>query len=173
MKRFYKGMALALTTGLLALGLAGCGQPSDASSSDSSYQETGGVVGDTMHNVFFDFTVNSVETADSYAGYTPEEGNRLLIADMTIVNTFPEAIPMWDDDFIIEWGSGVDEYDVPLEVLDEQQLPEEYELDVDEERSGLLVFEVPAEQKDFVISYLEFFDDNTEGDLYYVEFSVE
>ena len=54
-----------------------------------------------------------------------------------------------------------------------RQLPTEYELAVDEEREGLLVFEVPQGEKDFSISYLEVFDDSTEGDVFFVFFTAE
>ena len=74
-----------------------------------------------------------------------------------------------------------DAYDVPItyytDAVSDQQLPTEYELAVDEERTGLLVFEVPAGETDFSISYLELFDDGTEegeeGDTFFVYFTAE
>ena len=48
---------------------------------------------------------------------------------------------------------------------------------MDEERTGELVYEVPAGQVDFSIAYLEMFDDGTEegdtGDAYFVYFTAE
>ena len=48
---------------------------------------------------------------------------------------------------------------------------------MDEERTGLLVFEVPAGETDFSISYLELFDDGTaegeKGDTFFVYFTAE
>ena len=40
-------------------------------------------------------------------------------------------------------------------------------------RTGLLVFEVPAGNKEFSISYMEAFDDDSTGDTYFVNFTAE
>ena len=85
---------------------------------------------------------------------------------------------MFDTDFQIQWNSDEeDAYDVPVtyytDPVSDQQLPGEYELAVDEERSGLLVFEVPEGESDFSISYLELFEDESEGDVFFVYFTAE
>ena len=53
----------------------------------------------------------------------------------------------------------------------------EYELAVNETRTGDLVFDVPADEKDFSISTMELFDDGSlegeEGDTFFVFFSAE
>ena len=48
-------------------------------------------------------------------------------------------------------------------------LPTQYDLANDESRSGLLLFEVPAGETHFTISYIESFDDDTTGDMFYVD----
>ena len=59
----------------------------------------------------------------------------------------------------------------------EMCIRDSYTLAIDEERTGELVYEVPAGQVDFSISYLELFDDGTEegdtGDTYFVYFTAE
>ena len=153
--------------------LTGCGDK-------TGYAEDGygeGRMGDTMHTYFFDYTVNSAYLCPEFEGYTPT----LLVADVTVKNTSTESIPMYDTDFQVQWN--VDgEYDVPItyytDAVSDQQLPTEYELAVDEERTGLLVFEVPVDQKDFSISYLELFESDTseegeEGDVFFVYFTAE
>lgn len=145
-------------------------------SSEGGYGE--GRIGDTMKTYFFDYKVNSAYVCEEFAGYQPAEGKDLLVADVTVKNTFNESIPMFDSDFQIQWNSDAEEdYDVPIsyygnEVSDEQ-LPESYELAINEEKTGLLVFEVPEGEKDFSISYLELFDDDSEGDVYFVFFTAE
>lgn len=52
-------------------------------------------------------------------------------------------------------------------------MPEEYDLSVNEERTGLLVFEVPEDSKDYSISYLEQFSNDTEGDVFFVYFTAK
>lgn len=144
--------------------------------SEGGYGE--GRIGDTMKTYFFNYRVNSAYVCEEFAGYQPAEGKELLVADVTVKNTFNESIPMFDSDFQVQWNSEAEEdYDFPIsyygnEVSDEQ-LPESYELAISEERTGLLVFEVPEGKKDFSISYLELFDDDSEGDVYFVFFTAE
>ena len=61
--------------------------------------------------------------------------------------------------------------------LPDTQVPASYDLAVNEERTGDLVFEVPADEKDFSISTMELFDDGTEegeeGDTFFVFFTAE
>ena len=140
------------------------------------YEE--GRFGDTMETYFFDYTVNSAYLCDEYNGYLPLDGNRLLVAEVTVKNTFTESIEMYDTDFQVQWNTdGEDDYDVPItyyeDPVSDDQLPAVYELSVNEEKTGLLVFEVPEGYKDFSISYLELFDDDSEGDVFFVYFTAD
>ncbi len=138
-----------------------------------------GRLGDTMHTYFFDYTVNSAYLCDEYEGHTPAEGNEILVADVTIKNTVTSSIPMYDTDFQIQWNDDADDafgFPITLElddVLNDEMLPGEYELSIGKTINGLLVYEVPAGNKDFSISYLEMFDDDTTGDVFFVYFSAE
>ena len=176
MKKRLLTAALALA---LALGLAACG-------GDGGNNE--GRVDDTMETYFFNFTVNGAYLTNDYEGYTPAEGNTLLVADITVKNTFQESIEMYDIDFQAQWGEeGEDAYAYPittdmetfteLDPVGENQLPGTYPMAVDEERTGELVYEVPAGHVDFSISYLEqFVDDAGEestGEVYFVYFTAE
>ena len=66
---------------VMVLGLTACGGGSNE-----------GRTGDTMETYFFDFTVNSAYLTSDYAGYTPAEGNVLLVADITVKNTFQQSL---------------------------------------------------------------------------------
>lgn len=154
----------------------------NTSSGPDVYAEDGygeGRLGSVMHTYFFDFTVNSAYLCGEYNGYTPAEGNVLLVADVTVKNTDNYSIEMYDTDFQIQWGEDADEdaYDYPITLyadpVSDDQLPGTYPLAVDEEVTGLLVYEVPAGYNDFSISYLELFDDDTEGDVYFVYFTAK
>lgn len=143
--------------------------------SEGAYEE--GRFGDTMETYFFDYTVNSAYLCDEYNGYLPADGNRLLVAEATVKNTFYESIEMYDTDFQVQWNTdGEDDYDVPItyytDPVSDDQLPAVYELSVNEEKTGLLVFEVPEGYKDFSVSYLEMFDDDSEGDVFFVYFTA-
>ena len=188
---------LSLTmTLLLLLTLAACGGNSGSGGGSSSSSSAGsgevraedgfaeGRIGDLVHSYFMDFTVNSAYTTADYHGHTAPEGMKVLVVNMTIKNTFNESLPMYDDDFQGQWtaSSETDEFAWPiteaedgsdLDVVSDEQLPAEYELAVNESRTGALVFDVPADEKDFSISHLELFDDNSEGDTFFVFFTAE
>ena len=51
-------------------------------------------------------------------------------------------------------------------------LPLEYNLEKGESRTGLLLFEVPAGDTEFTISYTEYFDDDTAGDTFSVDITA-
>ncbi len=193
MKRLLS-LTLAL---LLLLSLAACGGGSGSDSGSDSGSGSAGSgdvraedgyaearIGDLVHSYFMDFSVNSAYTTSDYHGHTAPEGMKVLVVNMTIKNTFNESLPMYDDDFQGQWSasSETDEFAWPiteaedgsdLEVVSEEQLPAEYELAVNETRTGDLVFDVPADEKDFSISHLELFDDDSEGDTFFVFFTAE
>lgn len=173
----------ALLAVLMLFTLAGCGQKDDGGSGgEEGFNE--GRIGDVMHTQFFDYTINDAYTCDSYETCTASAGGKILVVDITVKNTFPKSIEMYDTDFQILWDSDKDEdYRVPittdpdtweeLDVIGEDQLPGTYTLGVNKERTGLLVFDVPADVKDFTIAYLEVFEDESEGDLHAVFFTPE
>ncbi len=167
---------------LLLLCLTACG-------GDTGYAEDGfadGGLEDTMHTRFFDFTIHSAALSDSFDGYVPQEGHRLLAAEITITNTFPQTLPMSFLDFQVQWGDerGAGCYGYPVclgeeddfstyATVSDQQLPVTYDLKVEETREGILLYEVPQRETDFSISYQEFFDDGTEGDVFFVYFTCD
>ena len=133
-----------------------------------------GYVGNTFSSVFFDFTVNSAAKTDAYEGITPSaEGNTLLIIHITMENTFQSPLPMFDTDFQITWGDGENDWGLPItysndEVSAKNMLAGEYEIGVDEKKSGDLVFEVPSDKSGFMLSYEEAFNNDEKGDLFVV-----
>ena len=124
------------------------------------------------------YTISSAYTSSKYEGYIPTPGYDLLVAEITVKNTLPEALPMFDWDFIVLYPDTTSDeqvYDYPItsyEDVDIPQtalqtlLPSEYTLQAGESRTGLLLFEVPAGDTEFVISYIEYFDDDTAGDTF-------
>lgn len=184
-----KKLASILLMVVLAFNLTACSSSEDSLSDlmPDSFSDTDvlpedgyaeGQLGSVMRTYFFNYTVNSAYLCDEYSGYTPAEGKTLLVADVTVKNTFDEAIEMYDTDFQVQWGSDEeDAYDYPITLyvdpVSDEQLPGTYELAAGEEVTGLLVFEVAAGSTDFSISYLELFSDDTEGDLFFVYFTAE
>ena len=133
-----------------------------------------GKLGEELTNVFFTFKVNKAEYADAYEGLKPLRGYKFLIAELTVKNAFDEPTPMWAEDFIIQWGDGDKDYGYPISKSTSAQMDEAYRLAVDESVTKTLVYEVPAadESREYSISYLEYYEDKVEGNLFYVVFTV-
>lgn len=160
--------------GLAALMLlSGCGAfPEEG----SGVTET--LLGDTFSTRWFDCAAEEAESRESYEGYTAASGNKLVVVELELKNTFHEAVSMYDTDFQLYWGDcGPDEWAMPLEVFCENQLPREYDLEPGKSREGQLVYEVPREETELTLAFLELIENGTEegeeGDLFLIRFTVE
>jgi len=122
-----KKLIYALLGVALAASLAGCSSVKEASGSDSGESQEAqreitsedgygeGRMGDIMKTYFFSYSVNSAYLCDEYNGYAPEEGKRLLVADVTVKNTHTASIEMYDTDFQVQWNTdGEDDYGYPI-----------------------------------------------------------
>lgn len=157
---------------LLLLLLASCDALPASLQPSASGGGGSGFLGDTMSSVFFDFTVTDAFSCKSYEGYTAAEDWTLIVATLTVQNTYTQTLPMGYYDFQIQWGEGDEDYDYPLAVFCDAQFPDEYELLINESRTGVLVYEVPADTQDYSVSYLEVYDNDETGDVYFVYFSA-
>ena len=189
-----KTFALLLAL-LLVFSLAACTSGSNEPAADPGSApvikeaEDGGVfdgrIGETIRTYFYDFKVTDAYLCDDYHGFTPQDGNVLLVVKVDIENTMNSSIPMSDLDFQAQWGDDADDaFAWPItsdpETMDDrgtlcdEQLPYEYEMSVGEKISGgELVYEVPEGYKDFSISAIDDFADETEdGDVYFVYFTA-
>lgn len=140
----------------------------DGRASGSLYE---GIAGDVMSTSFFDFTVNTASLVPSDA----EDPYDYLVVNVTVRSTFPETIPMFDTDFELYWDMQ-DENDpwLPLAPgLLDSQLPEEYSLDFGETSTGDLIFQVDKGVSEYVLLYMEIYEDGFEGDMFAVYFAVE
>lgn len=132
-----------------------------------------GRIGDRMRTVFFEFTVNSVEYPDSYGDITPADGNQLVVADVTVRNVFSQTLPMSIYDFQIQWGDGDQDYGYQEEGLTGDNLmPDQWQLMRGASETYKLLYEIPADAdpNKLSISYLEVWEDNTQGDVFFVYF---
>ena len=114
----------------------------------------------------------------------PADGCKFLVVEITLHNTTTMSQPMFVADFQVQWDlqEGEDEdqnYAFPLYQsqanesgdyvyysLSEMQLPAEYDLGINEERTGILLYAVPAGAKDYAVFFEEYFSDDTIGDLF-------
>lgn len=185
-------MKKILVLGMVA-GLTAC-QPlsalqnftaTEATKSYEVYEEEGkkyinAKLGDVVETAFFEFSVDSVRRESEYHGLTPSEGKEFIVVDMSIENLLTSSIPMSDFDFQIQWGDEADDayaYPITAEdaglIVSDEQFPNEYELGISEEKNGELIYEVPTGYKDFSVSYQEYFADDSEGDVYFIYFTVQ
>ena len=170
-----KGKKACLAGAVIALAFAVTGCSAIPGMGGSGTNEA--YVGDTVSTSWFDYTVTSAESADTYEGYTASDGNKLVVVNLTMTNTFNESVPMFDTDFQLGWGEyNDDEMAFPVPPYCDAQLPVEYYLSIDETRDGVLVYEVPSDVRDFTFAFLEVFDNGTdegeEGDLFMTYFTA-
>lgn len=144
-----------------------------ANSSVSIPEESGDsyAVGAKVSTYFFDFSVDSAKATDTYAGYTPEEGYKLIDVVITTTNTFGETFEMYDTDYQLQWN-GREDFADPLEALDDTMAPAAHDLPNDGDMTFHYIFEVPADVTEFELCYLEEMADNTTGNIYFVSFTA-
>lgn len=148
-----------------------------------------GYVGDTLRTAFFDMTVNDPYTCGEFDGLTPSEGYKFLVAELTLYNYTNYSQPMFDTDFEVIWDLDDDDAwawpesdevmdengEISYAVRSEQQLPVSFDLGIHKTVTGILLYQVPVDTKDYFIDFYEVYDDGTEegkyGDSFYVRFS--
>lgn len=165
MRKTIRCLALALA---LALLLAGCGLIKNATSTNE--------LGKELRTLFFAFAVEAVSSPADYEGYTPAEGDRLVVCTVRVENTFGETLPMYDTDFQLQWGEGDGDWGWSLDAFTDSMMPLEWELPAGAQATYDLVFEVPADASRFQLAYLEQYVDEEgnegQGDLFWVDFAV-
>lgn len=167
-------LTLALAA-VLALSLTACGAQSETGSGYPGEDGTAqGGLNTVMHTAFFTFALTGAALHSTLGDYMPGLGQVVLAVDMEVENTFSETIPMFDTDFVLQWGSTEeDQAYCLLDTVADDQLPERYDLEKGQARSGRLYFAVPQDAEDFTLTYLERFDDGTTGNEFSVTFTAD
>lgn len=136
-----------------------------------------GYEGDTLRTAFFDMTIQNPRTCDEYDGLTPSEGYQFLAADLTLYNYTDYTQPIFDTDFEVIWDLDDDdawawpEYnettgpggEPEFSVRSESQIPVESDLGIHKSMTGVLLYQVPEDCKDFYIAYYEVYEAEEEG----------
>ena len=141
---------------------------------DRPYQNINkGNVGNTLSNVFFDWTVKSVTTTDSLTDLagdkrTPVVSNsRFVVVDTTVKNTTGSTIPVGDYDFFIMYEhNGKYVEDVAYNNFKTDMYPSNTQLVAGATASGLVVFDAPVDVTFVLICYYEIYDSGAVGDPY-------
>jgi hypothetical protein len=126
-----------------------------------------GETGKTYATQWFEFTVQSINEVPEYAGYTPQSGYTLYDVLITETGAFEDPSPMGTFDFYMDAESFA-EYVYPLDPLNDEMMPMEFELAKDETVEYHMVYEVPSDVTDLKLMYTEVDEQENEG----VTFSI-
>lgn len=132
-----------------------------------------GKIGDTLESKFFEYTVQSAQYVEEYAGYKPSDGNVLIDTVIMVKNIFGKEITMFSKDFQIQWNNGEKDFGYPIEAIDATMIPQEFKLKKKAAKQYHCVYEVPKGYTKYSISYLEYFDHDKKGDFFFVYFELE
>lgn len=121
-------------------------------------ENTVGEFGNTYAGIWFDFTVESANEIDSYAGYSPQEGG--ILYDVIVKQIGNDSnIPLGTFDFFLV-SHEFDGQIYPLDPIDDTMMPIDFTLSKGEERQSHLVFELPEEYKGVYMQYAEYNSDS-------------
>ena len=75
------------------------------------------------------------------------------------------------------WNDDADDaFSFPVETSEkllDDQFDAEFSVKVNKEVNGCYVFEAPEGNEDFSLSFLEYYEDNSEGNLFFVYFTAD
>ena len=134
-----------------------------------------GKLGDELTNSFFSLCINKAALVDEYEGNKPGRGNLYLVAEVALANALDKPVPIWSNELLLQWGNGDRDFGYPIEKFADTQMDDECSLPVEGRITGDILFEVPAPEgsNEYNISYQEFYEDDVEGNTFYVIFSLE
>ena len=129
--------------------------------------EANGKVGDTIELYWYDLIVRSATEVDSYAGYEPAEGNKLIDVVIYFESVFSDVSPMSNAEYSIHWGRGASQGTSSLDALDDTMMPSYWEIEPDEKIEYHLVFEVPADKDGFSLEFEASFESTPDEVTYF------
>ena len=116
-----------------------------------------GQVGTTYATRWFDFTINSMHTSNSYESYTAGNGNTLVICNITITNTYSSAQPFGTFDWLLD-DDALPNYIFPMDPpsgANSMMMPTNYTLNPGDTVTYDVVIEYPANLANPVFMYIE------------------
>jgi hypothetical protein len=156
--KLFLGLVLSV---VLAIALPGCGNSVREAALNTAKSvvemlsgDVTGETGKTYATQWFEFTVQSIDEVSEYAGYTPGAGNTLYDVLITETGTFDEASPMGTFDFYMDAPS-FDEYIYPLDPLNDEMMPLEFELESKQTVEYHMIYEIPADTAELKLMYTE------------------
>ena len=129
-------------------------------------------LGEEGSTAFFDFKVKDGSACLGHEGRLAAAGYRLVLVEVEIENTASYELPMGRYDFRLFWGTEEETAVYPMEQFCEDQFPDQYAIPEGERAEGILIFQVPEDEAHLALGYLEIFEDDHQGDAYFVHFTV-
>lgn len=173
-----------LLTMVLTGNLIGCGRvDKNGSRQSDDGRNYGGLIegqqNETQHTAFFDLTVDSVETYNTYQFkdglYQADEGKTYLLVTLTIKNTYAKDLSMSITDFLM-LCNGETENPVygfgKVDIAQEEMMDNVFSLKKGEEISKSIMYIVPS-SKEYQLCYTEYYADEFVGDSYYIKLNPD
>lgn len=125
-----------------------------------------------FQTIFFACKLMKIELAGKeILDFTVDEHAQFLKMHMKIKNMTNEILVMYKDDFMITFDD-----EGPFEAEGyfgvEKQLADEYALKPQEEIQGHLIYIISSNAKKIMLSYTEYFDDESEGKTYKLKYKI-
>lgn len=177
MKRTIKLVAALLVILCAVSSLSACtsGKPSVKKGTKADKQEN--IIGSTediMRTYWFEYTINSAETAESAGSLVPAEGNVFVKLDTTFTNISDSELQINSREFICYYATEENSYTTCLTASDiEGLMPETITLQPEESATYALIYEIPASTQRVEIGFVEYFANDTYGDKFYVDIALE
>ncbi len=162
-----RGLALVLALCMVStFTLTACNQVEQAANDVSNAVaqmiegDVTGVVGTEYATKWFTFTVDTMETAQSYGDYTAAEGNTLLVAHITETNTSGSSQPFGTFDWFVD-DSSLPDYIFPLDPFTDEMMPASFNLSDGETASYDIVIEYATSLAEPYLMYIEVDEEGT------------
>ena len=158
---------------------------------ESAFGKAEGKIGNVMKATDMEFTLNSAYLTSAYQTLAPDNGMNLLVLNITTHVLQSGEMKLYDTDYQVQWGgTGEEDYSTPVTYRDEWataptykryvnldgiegMFPGEAVLQPDETITADFVYQVPQGFSDFKLMFKEYFEDESLGDLYIVNFTAE
>ena len=126
-----------------------------------------------FQTIFFTCKLTQIELAGKEIDdFIVDDGAQFLILHLKVTNITNEIMTMYKDDFMITFDQ-----DGPYEAENNfgvrNQFPDEYALKPQESKSGKLIFIISNSATKIMMTYTEYFDDESEGKTYKLKYKIK
>lgn len=138
-------------------------------------------VGETIETAWFYMNVKSATKMQTYGSYTAGEGKTLVDVVIYLENTFTEPLYFTSDEFAIDDPAdkeyvylpfGPEEVSAEDAALAETVIPYEFTLAINGTVEQHFIYEVSDSSTGLQLRFVEQFEDETVGDIYYVDLGI-